>query len=79
MKFIAQCSHELVCALCSTAFPLMWFYVQHVHKSFPVSLLKSVVFDSIGNKVLLTHVTQRFLAGQTFFKAPWPVVVTFVQ
>lgn len=48
------------------------FYVQHVHKSCPFSLLKSMAFNSIGNKVVLTFITQRFLPGHKFFTSSLP-------
>lgn len=48
------------------------FYVQHVHKSCPFSLLKFVVFNSIGDKVVLTYITNRLLPGHKFFTSSLP-------
>lgn len=48
------------------------FYIQHAHKRYCFSLLKSVVFNSIGNQVVLTYITQRFLPGHKFFTSSLP-------
>ena len=57
------------------------FYVQHVHKSCPFFFLKFMVFNSIGNKVVLTYITQRFFFYQAinFSRALCPVAITFIQ
>lgn len=48
------------------------FYVQHVHKSCPFSLLKFMGFNSIRDRAVLTYMTQRFLPGHKFFKSFLP-------